>query len=296
MVDKLCTIVLFSVDFNFLNKYSSRELMYSAESFGQLAEEQFGSQKYHRIITRDTNKLTTLDLILQKHWTAALCRSNDAKSCYDRIVLALAELCIQQQDIPLLTTLQNMEHTIWMMFGDSTSMWGEDIFTVPIHGVRQGNGAGPTIWTVMSSPVLHLLQKMGFGASSMWQLVVVKSGLWDTSLLMMPIRFKLLLALRIVLIQSMENCKKQWTYEEGGLLLPVEHSNQIRPFGMQLNLTRMRTVTGISKRHGRYTWKYLSWTTMGPVSPWTSWIPTLSKRQWESNSAHQDAWHSRLKP
>lgn len=129
LLDKLCTVALFAADSNFLNKYIGCDLMYCAELFGQLANKQFGSRKLHRAITQNTNKRLTFDRLLKKGWRAALC-SNNAKSCYLCIFLAVAALCMQQQGIPaatiacMFTTLQNMEHTIQAMFGDSTSTWG----------------------------------------------------------------------------------------------------------------------------------------------------------------------------
>jgi hypothetical protein len=32
-----------------------------------------------------------------------------------------------------------------------------------MHGIGQGNGAGPAIWAVLSTPLLNLLQSRGFG-------------------------------------------------------------------------------------------------------------------------------------
>ncbi len=32
-----------------------------------------------------------------------------------------------------------------------------------MHGIGQGNGAGPAIWAVLSSPLLNLLRSKGFG-------------------------------------------------------------------------------------------------------------------------------------
>jgi hypothetical protein len=34
---------------------------------------------------------------------------------------------------------------------------------VPIHGIGQGNGAGPAIWAVVSTPLLNVLREKGFG-------------------------------------------------------------------------------------------------------------------------------------
>jgi len=33
----------------------------------------------------------------------------------------------------------------------------------PMHGICQGNGAGPAIWAVLSSPLLDIQQEKGFG-------------------------------------------------------------------------------------------------------------------------------------
>ena len=32
-----------------------------------------------------------------------------------------------------------------------------------MHGIGQGNGAGPAIWAVLSTPILNMLRKQGFG-------------------------------------------------------------------------------------------------------------------------------------
>jgi hypothetical protein len=44
LIDFVRTIVLFHADFNYLNKFVGREMMWNAELFGQLAAEQFGSR------------------------------------------------------------------------------------------------------------------------------------------------------------------------------------------------------------------------------------------------------------
>jgi len=40
-----------------------------------------------------------------------------------------------------------------------------DLWAVPISDIRQGNGAGPQIWAVVSTPILDMLRDAGFGAS-----------------------------------------------------------------------------------------------------------------------------------
>jgi hypothetical protein len=99
---------------------------------------------------------------------AAMC-SNDAKSCYDRIVHAIASILIKHQNIPasacicVFTTLQNLHHTVRTIYGDSKSGYGETLWAVPYYGVDQGNGAGPVIWAVVSTPVLKMMKDEGLG-------------------------------------------------------------------------------------------------------------------------------------
>ncbi len=37
------------------------------------------------------------------------------------------------------------------------------MWLVPIYGIGQGNGAGPAIWAVVSTPLLNVLREKGFG-------------------------------------------------------------------------------------------------------------------------------------
>jgi hypothetical protein len=49
-------------------------------------------------------------------------------------------------------------------------------FVKPLHGIRQGNGGGPAIWTVVSSPVLSLMCAAGYGAEFICPLSMIKSN------------------------------------------------------------------------------------------------------------------------
>jgi len=72
-------------------------------------------------------------------------------------VLKLALVC-------MFTTLQNLQHHVRMLYGDSTVWAGTDNWAVPVSGISQGNGAGPQIWAIVSTPILDLLQQEGYGA------------------------------------------------------------------------------------------------------------------------------------
>jgi hypothetical protein len=63
----------------------------------------------------------------------------------------------------LLTTLQEAVHQVRTEYGDSVATYGGDVWLVPIHRIGQGNGTGPAIWAVVSSPLLNALRAKGFG-------------------------------------------------------------------------------------------------------------------------------------
>ena len=79
------TITLMNSEFNINNKKLGRDMMAHAEQHQLLAPEQYGGRKHHRSVIAALNKCLTMDLLRLHRQSGALC-SNDAKSCYDRIV------------------------------------------------------------------------------------------------------------------------------------------------------------------------------------------------------------------
>ena len=167
-IDALRTIVLLEASFNFTSKTLSRKVAAQAELQNGFAEEQFGSRKDHRAIDHALNKRVTLDLLRQFKMPGVL-RPNDLKSCYDRICHNIASLCMRRQGLAesesvcMFSTLQHLEHTIRCAYGDSTKTYGNELWAVPMQGVLQGNGAGPVIWAVVSSPILQIMRAKGYG-------------------------------------------------------------------------------------------------------------------------------------
>jgi hypothetical protein len=168
LVEKLRTIVLFQGDFNYLNKYIGRHMMKDGEAYKHLLWEQYGSREGKKAIDQALNKVLSFDLIRQARMDADMC-SNDAKSCFDRIVHSIASIFIQQENVPasacicVFTALHNLHHTVRTIYGDSESGYGGTLWTVPYSGVGQGNGAGPAIWAVVSTLVLKMSNDEGFG-------------------------------------------------------------------------------------------------------------------------------------
>jgi len=169
-VDKLRIILLFEADFNQLNKFIGREMMYHAEQYGLVAGEQYGSRHGRSSITQSLNKRLTFDQFRQLKQAATVC-SNDATSCYDRIVHRIAAQSMYRCGVPkpalicMFSTIQRLQHHIRTLFGDSQISAGTDLWAVPISGIGQGNGAGPQIWAVVSTPILDILRNAGYGAT-----------------------------------------------------------------------------------------------------------------------------------
>lgn len=109
------------------------------------------------------------DIWRQQKCPGALC-SNDAKSCYDRIAHSALSLALQRIGMPrgpiesMLTSTQQLKHCVHTAYGDSDQCLNSTTLWELIHGVGQDNGAGPTVWALLSSPILNILRKRGFGA------------------------------------------------------------------------------------------------------------------------------------
>jgi len=138
------------------------------ERYNMLAPEQYGSRKNKSAIDHAGNKRFTMDVIRQSG-TKAIYIANDAKSCYDRIILMVAYLTMRTHGISdtvaksTIYTILNMKHYVRTAFGDSTGYYGGDKWTIKPHGCGQGNGYGPALWACISSPLLHILRNQGYG-------------------------------------------------------------------------------------------------------------------------------------
>ena len=146
-VSKLRTILLYEADFNHNNKLMGRG---------------------HSAIYQCLNKVLTFDLLRQTRRPGGLC-SNDAKSCYDRIGHSSAGLAMQRCGVPSplvdssLGPIQRLRHFIRTAYGDSTTSFSAAAHSIPVQGIGQGNGAGPAIWAVVSTPIFNAMRQRGYG-------------------------------------------------------------------------------------------------------------------------------------
>jgi hypothetical protein len=168
-LDSLRAILLYEADFNQNNKRLGREILSRAETSNAVAVEQYGSRKHMSASDQSLNKVLTFDIWRQARQRGALC-CNDAKACYDRIVHSCASLCMQrvgtspQPIVSMFQTIQSLEHHVRTVFGESKKFF-KQTGPIPLQGVGQGNGAGPQIWALVSTPVLNMLRSNGLGAT-----------------------------------------------------------------------------------------------------------------------------------
>jgi hypothetical protein len=166
-VELMRIIQLMHAEFNMNNKKLGRDVMAFAETHHALAPEQFGSRKNHQAILAALNKRLTMDLLRQCRQAGALC-SNDAKSCYDRIVHSVATIALRRLGMPpepilsMFSTLQHAQHHVSTALGVSSRHYGGTP-DPPLQGVGQGNGAGPAIWVVISTVLIATMATQGHG-------------------------------------------------------------------------------------------------------------------------------------
>jgi hypothetical protein len=145
-------------------------MMEYAEDNGILAKEQFGSRKNKSAIEHAINKRLTLDFSRQQKITCVYI-ANDAKSCYDRILLMVAYLAMRKAGVARkaayssIKTLVGMTMCIKTMHGTSELNYGGNEWETYPHGIGQGNGYGPAIWAIISSPLLQIMRNKGYGTS-----------------------------------------------------------------------------------------------------------------------------------
>ena len=168
-VEKLRIIVLFHAMYNMVNKRVGRSMVQRAHDQQLIPLEAFGSVPNRQANVCALNKALVNDILRQQRRPAALC-SNDATSCYDRIVHVVASICMQRLGVAAPTckvmfgTLSKLQHYVSTAYGVSNTPYGAIQF--PLQGIGQGNGAGPAIWLVITIPLINMLRRRGYGFQS----------------------------------------------------------------------------------------------------------------------------------
>ena len=149
-VDKMRLIQLMTAEFQICNKNLGWLSLAHSEQAGAISADQHGSQKHHQAIETCLNKKLLCDVSRQQHWALAFAM-NDAKGCYNHISHSFAVLTLMSFGLAcllavvLFVTLQRISTS----FGRSEAVYGDE--PVPLSGVGQGNGIGPSLWALISS-------------------------------------------------------------------------------------------------------------------------------------------------
>ena len=95
---------------------------------------------------------------------------NDAKSCYDRIVMSYAMLRFKQLGMPdsacqcLGDFLDRTNYHVKTNLGVSEEYWTSTLENL-LHGPGQGNPGAPAIWTFVSTVAMQILAEIHQGAT-----------------------------------------------------------------------------------------------------------------------------------
>ena len=166
---KLRLTSLLMPDFNHNNKILGRAAMLIAEKKRMIAPEQYGSRKKLSAEKHALNKRLLLDVMRIEKRPGVVC-ANDAKACYDRILhfaayISMRKVGIKKEAVKsMLEPVRRLEHTVRTAYGDSETTYGGMEWESDPSGVCQGNGAGPAIWAIVSSPLFECLREQGYGA------------------------------------------------------------------------------------------------------------------------------------
>lgn len=95
---------------------------------------------------------------------------NDVTSCYDRIIIALANLVAQRFGLPAElaclhgTTLEQMQYHISTATGISEASYKHSVDS-PVYGTGQGSHASPSVWLQICSVLFDCHDQKSYGAN-----------------------------------------------------------------------------------------------------------------------------------
>ena len=166
-LDRLRTLVLFESDFNHNNKFLGREMMHQIIDKDHIAEEQY-SRSGRKCIDHVLNQRLYFDLVRYQKTSVAMA-AVDLKSCYDRVAHAPAYLAMRSYGIPqaplecMFEAIQDMQYYTVTHHGISDISFGgrETGYIAKPNGLGQGNGGGPSAWSVQSSKMFQVMHHRG---------------------------------------------------------------------------------------------------------------------------------------
>jgi hypothetical protein len=167
MIHRLRIIHLYEADFNWvLKQFWAKRMLKYGEEHEALGEEQHGSRRSRMAIDAVMLKLLTYDNS-KTYRSDLMTMDNDAKSCYDRILISLAMLASRRLGMPAsvarthANTLRNMLHRIRTSNGVSDEAYSA--LREELCGIGQGSGAGPALWVAISIVLIQCYKETEMG-------------------------------------------------------------------------------------------------------------------------------------
>jgi hypothetical protein len=167
-VHRLRVIHIYEADYNFLLQAKWRDLLQHAEQHELLHPGQYGSRSGRdALIPAFIEELKTE--ICYATRKSLINFDNDAASCYDRIIPALASLIGRKHGLHKnvvfvhASTLAETKYKLKTSLGVSDEFY-ENCEAFPIYGTGQGSGNSPAIWCIISSVLFSCHQDQGHGA------------------------------------------------------------------------------------------------------------------------------------
>ena len=148
-------------------KYIGKKISEIGEKRGYFSECQYGSRKNKSAAIQALNKCLMLDISrIQKKSIVLI--ANDAKSCYDRVILWVMYFVMRRFGLThniakmAVETIQEMTHSVSTIHGQSEATYGGK-GSEP-NGLLQGNGMAAQMWAAISSILFQIYEASGHGA------------------------------------------------------------------------------------------------------------------------------------
>jgi hypothetical protein len=170
LLEKLRTIHLFEADYNWLlGLVFGRRMVYGAEEQNHLSNGQWGARPGRSTEQPDVHKTMSYELSRMTR-TPLGTLDNDAKACYDRIVMNLALMLCQKHGVPqsaclmVALALVTASYSIKTGFGVSEGTYSSTD-AQPTHGPGQGSRLASALWMIISCILFSAMDKICHGAS-----------------------------------------------------------------------------------------------------------------------------------
>jgi len=167
LIEKLRVIMLFDAQFNFaLKLVFGRRMIFHAEDHGVLGHANHGGRPGRQVHDALLEKTLMFEHARLTR-TSLITVDNDAKSCYDRIIKAMALLACMSIGMPAEAAAMHnkvhdeMTHNIKTRHGLLRAYCGTD--DGGSDGVGQGSGAAGAIWLVYSNSLITALEEFSPG-------------------------------------------------------------------------------------------------------------------------------------